>query len=226
MRLIDGLSDDDLAKLNDYLPWETWTPDAAGRRVGNPAGRQYQIGGKLVNTLEREFAGLKDYTVAEYGAYEGAHTIGLAVRASQVIAIEGRMRNLTCAAMRAAFYGAGDRIEWRQGDVELMELPQVDVSFHSGVLYHLTKPEGHLDLVCRKSNLGLLLDTHHTGDMPALEKAEKVTSSKDGLRTLSVWLPRARIVEILKQHFEDVRILSDRAEPHGLRFTVVAKGKK
>lgn len=225
MRLVDTLSDDDLARLNDWLPWESWTPDANGRRVGNAAGRQYPVGGKLVTALEREFQGLKDYTVAEFGAYEGAHTIGIARAARKVIAIEGRVRNLTCGTIRTAFYGVGEKVEWRHADVELSELPDVDVSFHSGVLYHLTKPEGHLDTVCRKSKAGILLDTHHTGETPAQEKAEHVMSSKDGLRQLALWLPREAILKILRDHFKDVRVLSDREEPHGLRFTVVAKDR-
>jgi tRNA (mo5U34)-methyltransferase len=226
MRLVDSLSDDNLARLNAYLPWETWTPDASGRRVGNPAGRQYPLGGALVAIMEREFTGLSDYTAAEFGAYEGAHTIGLADRCARVIALEGRFRNLLCGSTRAAFYGVGGKIEWRLADVELCELPEVDVALHSGVLYHLTKPEGHLDLVCRKVRLGLVLDTHHTGENPPMEKAEKVTASKDGLRQLSLWLPRATILAVLERHFTDVRVLSDREEPHGLRFTVVAKGRR
>lgn len=228
MRPIDQLPDDDLYRLNDYLPWESWTPDANGRRVGNPAGRSYPIGGALVTAFEREFAPHLRHpgaTVVEFGAYEGAHTIGLA-RLARVIALEGRFRNLLCGMTRTNFYGVAGSVEWRLADVELSDIPAADAFFHSGVLYHLTKPEDHLATLCAKARVGLLLDTHHTGDAPAVERAEKVTSSKDGLRPVAIWLPRARILELLGKTFTDVRILSDREEPHGLRFTVVAKGRR
>ena len=78
---MDALSDDDLAVVNDLLPWQCFTVDARGRRLGTRAWAGKREEPQALPdpriTLMGDRWPLAGRTVLEVGCFEGVHTIGL-----------------------------------------------------------------------------------------------------------------------------------------------------
>ena len=240
--LLDGLSDDELQRLNEVLPWACFTADGRGRRVGDVAwaGKRDQaqvIPDRRGLILDDRF-GLADKHVLEIGCFEGVHTIGLCQRAAQVTAVDARVENVVKTIVRCAFYGF--RPEVFVCDVEdeaAMNQLQADVVHHVGVLYHLREPVQHLLALGRVARRGLLLDTHVATPAEATESVEVdghhyayrryreggVDEVFSGMYEHAKWLTLDGITELLvRAGFSDVDVVEERAERNGARVLLVA----
>ena len=163
---VDRLSDDDLSELNRLLSWKCFTTDAAGRRFGMPAridkrNVPQQIPDYRTPLLQAEFS-LEDKHVLEIGCFEGVHTVGLAMLARQVTAVDSRIENVVKTMVRTGFYGFP--VQVFRCDIEDSQdrsrLPRVDIVHHIGVLYHLKDPVSHLLSLGDLARVGVMLDTH------------------------------------------------------------------
>lgn len=239
--LLDRLSDDELERLNDVLPWACFTADGRGRRVGDVAwaGKRDEpqvIPDRRGILLDERF-GLADKHVLEIGCFEGVHTIGLCQRAAQVTAVDARVENVVKTIVRCAFYG------WHPEvfvcDVEdgaSMAQLQADVVHHVGVLYHLRDPVAHLLALGRVARDGVLLDTHVATPAEATESMELdgrtyayrryreggVDEVFSGMYEHAKWLTLEGLVDVLGwAGFGKVDVVEERAERNGTRVLVV-----
>jgi tRNA (mo5U34)-methyltransferase len=170
---VDTLTDEQLAALNRLLSWSAFPTDARGRRFGNAAWsskrtRPQAIPDRRILMLDERFR-LVDKRVLEIGCFEGIHTVALAQRAREVIAIDARVENVVKTIVRAAAYGLYPTCY--VCDVESRPLPaerlRADVIHHVGVLYHLADPVSHLSDLAVLGTAGPMLDTHFCADEAA-----------------------------------------------------------
>ena len=241
---VDPLSDDDLSRLNDLMPWKAFTVDRHGRRFGGVAwrGKRDQpqpVPDRRALILDERFR-LADKHVLEFGCFEGIHTIGLARCAAAVTAVDGRIENVAKTILRTALYGCYPRVFLY--DVEQLppsyDLLQADVLHHVGVLYHLRDPVRHLLEIGRYIRLGVMLDTHYALDDEARlvyeingqeyrykQFQERGRSDVfSGLGASSKWLPLDVITELLKQTgFGNVEVVETRLERNGPRVLLIAR---
>jgi tRNA (mo5U34)-methyltransferase len=243
-KYVDHLSDEDLERLNQMLPWRCFTLDGRGRRFGAPASAikrnvAQQIPDRRTPMLDARcpLAGL---SVLEIGCFEGVHTIGLAARAGRVIAIDSRIENVVKTIVRT--WSFGHHVTAFQCDVEKASdfamVPEVDVVHHVGVLYHLVDPVAHLAALLQKTKRMLMLDTHIAADGQATESY--VSGGKSypywryreggradafsGMYDHAKWLPLATLQEVLRAGgFADIEVAEMRQERNGLRALLFAQ---
>jgi hypothetical protein len=231
---IDQLTDQELEAVEKAHVWVTGTADSKGRILGR-RGNVYPIPERRV-VIAQERIGLSGKTVVEFGSLEGAHTVALCQLATRVIALEARDENIVKTRVRCGLYGASPEIV--KMDVENGTPPPADVYFHSGVLYHLQDPVGHLLRVMRSAS-EMVVDTHHTREpntgytcaangksYPCWLYKEPSSGYKAGLRPFSRWLRLQDIVAVLGERFKKVEVARDEPERNGLRATIVATGKQ
>lgn len=232
--LLDDLTDADLASLNKQYLWVTGTLDSRGRILGRKQALYPFPHPKITAALTR--LDLTGKSVVEFGGLEGAHTIELCRAARDVTTIEARQANIDKLRVRCGLYGVAPKIV--KADIETELPPAADVFFHSGVLYHLQDPVGHLLRICPLTR-ELLLDTHHTKApntsyvCPVNGKEydcwvydENKAGFKSGLREFSRWLRLRDICETLKRFFHSVELADSAMEKNGPRTTIVAKDRK
>lgn len=243
-RHVDDLSDADLERLNELLPWRCYTVDGHGRRFGRPAGALKRtepqvVPDERVLLLDSEF-GLADKHVLEVGCFEGVHTVALCQRAASVVAVDGRVDNVVKTIVRTAFFGQSPRAF--AFDLEQPIDPEgplrCDVCFHVGVLYHLSDPLVHLERLGRAVQLGMLLDTHVADGKAELVDYESggrsyrvheyreggVVDPFSGLRSFSRWLLLDDLLAaVAAVGFNDVRLLDSRDERNGRRVSLLAR---
>jgi SAM-dependent methyltransferase len=241
---VDPLSDEDLSRLNELLPWKAFTVDRHGRRFGGVAWRGKRddaqpIPDRRTLILDDRFK-LADKHVLEFGCFEGIHTVGLLRFAAEVTAVDARIENVAKTIVRTALYGYHPRVFVH--DVERVPASydrlQADVLHHVGVLYHLRDPVRHLLEIGRYIRLGLMLDTHY-----ALEAAAQETYDVNGrqyryqlfqeqgradvfsgLGTSSKWLTLDVISSLLRETgFSNVEVVETRAERNGPRVLLIAR---
>lgn len=241
---LDGLSDRDLDRLNQMLPWMAFTVDGKGRRLGNIAwkGKRSEpqaIPDRRIELLDQEF-GLSDKSVLEIGCFEGIHTIGLARKAKSVIAVDSRIDNVVKTIVRASLYGCSPAVQ--VCNVEEYPLPvfdlRSDIVHHVGVLYHLKDPVAHLRAIAGLTRIGLMLDTHiarpeqATQSYTSVSKAFRFQNFEEsgevdpfsGMYPASKWLLLDDIVSLLKEGgFESVRVVEEREERNGPRVLLFAR---
>lgn len=227
---IDLLTDAELSVYNRQHRWITGTADSKGRVLGLPSRlykipeRRIQIGHKKLN-----FTGK---TIVEFGSLEGAHTVALARLGKSVVALEGQDKNIEKTRIRCALYGVSADV--RKADLETDLPPPADLYFHSGVLYHLQDPIGHL-LKIMPLTKELVLDTHHFRVASGVYKCaqdrktypcwiynEPVGDVKAGLRPFSRWVSLYDIVKTLKTRFTKVEVARNEVEGNGPRATFIA----
>lgn len=167
---VDALSDGDLEHLNQLLPWQSFTLDARGRQLGRPASptkrhKPQGIPDRRIVELDRRVP-LDGLHVLEIGCFEGLHTIALLDHGARVTAVDARIEHVLKTVARLWAFGL--QTEVLLCDVELpsarQQLPEVDVTHHVGVLYHLVDPVRHLRDVLGRTRKAVMLDTHYAGD--------------------------------------------------------------
>lgn len=243
-RYVDHLTEDDLRVLNDLLPWQCFTLDAAGRRFGKAASEKKRntpqiIPDRRILELDRRLplAGLE---VLEVGCFEGIHTIALGQRAARVVAIDSRIENVVKTIVRTWSFGL--QVTCFKCDVERAEdfalVPQIDVIHHVGVLYHLKDPVAHLQAILPRTRRAIMLDTHVAADGEADREYEVGGRSypyrhfteggrKDafsGMYDHAKWLPLDVLTGLLSaQGFGKVDVAEVREERNGRRVLVFAE---
>jgi tRNA (mo5U34)-methyltransferase len=241
---VDPLSDEDLSRLNELLPWKAFTADRHGRRFGGVAwrGKRDQPGpvpDRRTVILDQYFK-LADKHVLEFGCFEGIHTVGLLRYAAQVTAVDARIENVAKTIVRTALYGYHPRVFVH--DVDRVPASydhlQADVLHHVGVLYHLRDPVRHLLEIGRYIRLGLMLDTHYATEAAAREtydvngreyryqlfQEQGRADVFSGLGPSSKWLTLDVISSLLREAgFSDVEVVETRAERNGPRVLLIAR---
>lgn len=238
---VEALADVDLEALNELLPWQCFTLDMKGRTFGKPASPlkrnapQVIPDGRIVELNRRvPLAGLD---VLEVGCFEAIHTIALANHGARVTAIDSRIENIVKTITR--LWGFGFEANVFQCDVEKAEdfarIPEVDVTHHVGVLYHLADPVRHLRDVLARTRRAIMLDTHYAGEGEATESYEVDgkryaykhyrekgrASAFAGMYDHAKWLPIAVLEQLLKEGgFTNVDVAELRDERNGLRTLI------
>lgn len=229
---IDRLTDAELNVYNRQYRWITGTNDSKGRVLGLPR-RLYKIPERRIQ-IGHDKLNFSGKTIVEFGSLEGAHTVALCRLGKSVVALEGQDVNIEKTKIRCSLYGVSPEV--RKADLETELPPPADLYFHSGVLYHLQDPVGHL-LRIMPLTKELVLDTHHfraasgTYKCPVDRKTypcwtynEPVGDVKAGLRSFSRWISIYDIVKVLRTRFERVEVARNEVEGNGPRATFVASG--
>ena len=112
--LVERLPDDELARLNELLPWRCFTVDSqgrafGGRRLAGKAGHAQPIPDRRIVLFDERFD-LSDKHVLEVGCFEGVHTIALSRRAQAVTAVDARVENVVKTVVRCAFFDERPRV--------------------------------------------------------------------------------------------------------------------
>jgi hypothetical protein len=240
---VDGLSDSDLERLNALLPWNAFTADARGRRIGNAAWSTKRTEAQVIPdrriVLMNERFGLSDKSVVEVGCFEGIHTIGLCLHARSVLAVDSRIDNVVKTIVRCGLYGHHPRV--RLCDIEVpqdLSFLAADLMHHVGVLYHLRDPVRHLRAIPGFVGRGIMLDTHYALDAEATLSYEVdgrtyrykqygefgIADPFSGMYDHSKWLTLDGIRSILDEAgFPQVEVVETRAERNGPRVLLFAQ---
>lgn len=241
---VSEMTDIELTALNGLLPWGAPTTDEMGRPLGAPWSLSKRAGVQpLRDRRHDEFEKiypLNRKRVLEVGCFEGIHTISLASRGANVVAIDSRMENLLKTLARLWSYNHQAQVElW---DLEKSKIPnriphEWDVLHHIGVLYHLSDPVRHLKTVLKRTKDAVILDTHIALDEDSAKQTyevdgkefryqrygEKPSQPFAGMEDHAKWLLLDDLKALLADEgFSDWRIASDRKERNGRRATVWA----
>lgn len=239
------LSDRDLDGLNELLPWAAMTAAPEGRIFGRAwtATKRATLNALVDSRIVAFNAklALKGMHVLEAGCFEGIHTIGCAVLGARVTGFDGRIENLVKTMARVWAYEQTCQVFlWNVEKAPPPDLPvEWDVLHHVGVLYHLSNPVEHLNVVLPRTRRGVLLDTHvATSESEATLRMEvgratyryvrqsevhRDVSPFAGLEDHAKWLHLDDLTDLLKRHgFTDVQCTSDRVERNGRRVTIFA----
>lgn len=237
------LTNDELKRLNDLLPWSCFILDAQGRTFGKSwsASKRsvaQEIPDYRILELHRRCP-LDERDVLEIGCFEGVHTVALTKLARRVVAVDSRIENVVKTIVRCAVLGTSPVVfPW---DVERGLVPQIDIScdvlHHVGVLYHLVDPVQHLREVLPWVRETVMLDTHvaSTNVIPDeyLSGGErfKYQEYKEGGREKpfagmadhAKWLYERDLVRILQESgFAAVDVAERRSERNGPRVLIYA----
>jgi 2-polyprenyl-3-methyl-5-hydroxy-6-metoxy-1,4-benzoquinol methylase len=242
-KYIDYLSDVDLKRLNDMLPWQCFTLDGKGRRFGKAASamkrsRAQVIPDRRIAELNHRFP-LHGQSVLEVGCFEGIHTIALAAYGAEVTAIDSRIENVTKTMVRTWSFGLTPTVF--KCDVEyaaeFARVPEVDITHHMGVLYHLADPVGHLQKLLARTRRAIMLDTHYArddevkssyqvGGVSYAYKRYREGGRNDafsGMFDHAKWLTLATLKEVLREAgFSSVDVAQLREERNGARVLLFA----
>jgi tRNA (mo5U34)-methyltransferase len=240
---VELLDDEDLARLNNMLPWKCFTADSKGRRFGNTAWKGKRdtpqvIPDRRILEMDRVF-NLANHSVLEVGCFEGIHTIALAQRAATVYAIDSRIENVVKTIVRTHMFGLAPVVSVCDLELEAhaARLPVVDLVHHVGVLYHLKDPVSHLQRLGTLARRGLLLDTHYATD--EMVNASYSVAGQDfryyvyrekgrdevfsGMYDHAKWLLLKDIQAILRASgFSEITIFQDSQQRNGPRATLFA----
>jgi tRNA (mo5U34)-methyltransferase len=241
--VVDRLSDEDLATLNELLPWQSFTVDSSGRPFGRAAfqGKRTEPGvipDPRILRFDERF-GLAGKHVLEVGCFEGVHTAALCQRAKWVTAIDARIENVVKTTVRCAMFDESPDMAVVDLDDpgEDEGLLRADLCHHVGVLYHLVDPVSHLLLLGRTIGDGLMLDTQIAAPGEATEEYEvggrsypfkpyREAGREDvfsGMRAQSRWLMLETIEAVLGEGgFGTVEVVEERAERNGPRVMLFA----
>jgi len=191
---------------------------------------------------------LRDLSVLEVGCYEGHHTASLAYYGSSVWAFDGRIENVVKTLIRLWVLGLERSAVVNLVDIESDPVRQqlarlgrtepFDLIHHRGVLYHLSKPVEHLADMASLSSRQIYLHTQiakeeqvnatyksDLGDFAVFNYNEPDRSHAPfaGMIERAVWLTREGVLTVLRRlGFEDIQLLEEREERHGLRIELIA----
>jgi SAM-dependent methyltransferase len=241
---VERLTDEDLKRLNDLLPWRCFTVDSQGRPFGGAAWRGKRVAPEPIPDRRIELFhdrfDLSDKHVLEIGCFEGVHTIALCRLAERVTAVDARVENVAKTVVRCAFFDERPRVftydvEGDDGDDRLIA---ADLCHHVGVLYHLDDPVRHLRRLGARISRGLMLDTHYAHDADATDEydvdGERFRFRRydevgrgdvfSGMRPTSKWLRLEDITSVLTGvGFDTVEVVETRDERNGPRVLLFAE---
>lgn len=241
---VERLSDEDLERLNEMLPWRCFTVDSEGRPFGRAAWRGKRVTPQPIPDrrieLFHERFDLSNKHVLEIGCFEGVHTIALSRLARRVTAVDARVENVVKTVVRCAFFDERPRVFTYdvEADEDAEELLHADVCHHVGVLYHLDDPVTHLRRLGAWISRGLMLDTHYAREEDATDEyqvdGERFRFRRydevgrgdafSGMRPTSKWLRVDDIAGVLRAvGFDTVDVVERREERNGPRVLLFAE---
>jgi hypothetical protein len=239
---LNKLSNAELIRVNEMLPWQVFTTDSGGRRLGNYAwkGKRQDPQSLSDPRIGELLCGLEGKRVLEVGCLEGVHTIGLCLKGVDVTAVDGRIENVIKTQVRASLYGCLPKVALADLDEQLPKcLGNFSACFHVGVLYHLSKPVEHLIYLLPRVSESILLDTHIADDSsevypyPGFEEYKfseyQEFGRKDifsGLKERSRWLTLNSIRSLLAASNFEIQTEAVRQERHGPRVKIKASRVK
>lgn len=233
------LKNEDLEDINQRLPWFAGTSLPDGRLLGKidarPGKRSalQDIPDKRITRLD-DVIGLSGKRVLEVGCFEGIHSIGLCGYGANVMAVDLRPINVIKTAVRLACYGYSAQTFVLDVEEPSVDLPDFDLVFHCGVLYHLEDPIAHLARLLPKAR-AIYLDTHvarDTQEDSVLEAGGKTyvghqhheggwSDPFSGRGAGAFWLKQADLIGFLQEHGFSTDLWSEREERNGLRIGVL-----
>lgn len=237
------LRDEDLDQINKALPWFAGTQLADGRILGSlearPGKREaiQTIPDKRITRLD-ETLGLSGKRVLEIGCFEGIHTIGLCSFGADVMAVDLRPMNVIKTMFRLAAYGYSAAVFPIDVEDPNVELPDFDLVFHCGVLYHLEDPVSHLQRLLPRCQ-AIYLDTHvaqEDQEDASLEVAGQTflghhhheagwADPFSGRGKGAFWLKTSDLVALLQSAGFETDMWSERDERNGKRVGLLARRK-
>jgi 2-polyprenyl-3-methyl-5-hydroxy-6-metoxy-1,4-benzoquinol methylase len=243
INFIDNLSDQDLKRVNEILPWKSFLLDCNGRTFGAAASeRKRNEPAKLPDKRILEFSeveSLSGKTVVELGCFEGIHSVSLAMQGAIVYALDSRIENIIKTLVRSKLLGVEvNPILLNLEDFDAYSiLDDYDYCCHIGVLYHLTDPIRHLKILAKKIRSSMLLDTHYI--QPSMVNDEYIVDGVkfscrvarefgreevfSGMQPFSRWMTMKGLITALESlGFKCLKVLSDRLERNGPRVTLIA----
>lgn len=235
------INDEDLDQINKMLPWHAGTQLSDGRILGKLDARPGKrdlvqpIPDKRIKRLDQEI-GLADKKVLEVGCFEGIHTIGLCSFGAEVTAVDLRPLNVIKTSVRLAAYGYSAKVFPIDVEEPTLDLPEFDIVFHCGVLYHLENPVSHLLRLLPRCQV-IYLDTH-----VAAETDEDAVFEVDGRKFKghqhheagwedpfsgrgagAFWLRTSDLIGLLDEGGFDTETWSERDERNGKRVGLLAR---
>lgn len=236
---VNRLSDEELQRLNELLPWSSWVVDKHGRRFGNrytahKRNEPETILDPRILELHKRFD-LSDKHVLELGCFEGNHTVALASLAQRVTAIDSRIEHVVKTLVRCTMAGLHPGVHCWDAEQEIPESLDLscDVLHHVGVLYHLEYPVEHLRRLAPLVRHGIMLDTHVAPEGVEIKRDAGVRywhfddHSRDnpfaGMYGHAKWIVLDDLVGLLKDlGFRNVDVAQERAERSGPRVLIYA----
>lgn len=237
------LKDEDLDQINGMLPWFAGSALPDGRIIGSPGarpGKRELVQGIPDKRIQRlnETLGLARKKILEIGCFEGIHTIGLCSFGAEVMAVDLRPLNVIKTMARLAAYGYSAAVFPIDVEDPKLELPDFDLIFHCGVLYHLEDPVSHLDRLLPRCR-AIYLDTHvaqEDQDDSILEARGRTFSGHhhyeagwadpfSGRGSGAFWLKTSDLVGLIHEAGFDVDIWSERDERNGKRVGLLARAR-
>jgi hypothetical protein len=237
---VDGLTDEDLERLNQLLPWSAFVLDAQGRRFGNPYSAKKRILAeeippqKIADFITRFDA--KGKVVLELGCFEGIHSAAFALAGASVTAVDSRIENVCKTLVRCGLMHLP--ISAHVWNVEEPAPSTIDLDCdllsHIGVLYHLVDPVAHLNFLLPKVKQAVMLDTHVAAVGDELRQYEvdgqryEYRHFKEGDRLNpfagmydhAKWLKTETLNEILASHGFAAELIEHRDERNGPRVLI------
>lgn len=235
--LVEGLSDEQLLKLNNLLDWNAFVADSKGRRFGNRAWKGKRETPQAIpdyrHEILRDKIALKDKHILEIGCFEGIHTVSLCKLAKKVTAIDSRVDNVVKTMVRCGFFDCHPTVfvsnveDWEQQ----LPLLKADLCHHFGVLYHLKEPVKHIKELATIIEEGIYLDTHIARENDITEqhlfenhnyaywKYQEGESPFAGMYDHAKWLTLESLKAAFKNYgFSDFQLLERREERNGSRI--------
>ena len=239
--LLENLPDEELARLNEILPWAAFLEDEKGRKFGHAHSKTKRNLAQIIPDsrikLLDERLGLQGKTVLEAGCFEGFHTIGLMQKGAIVTAFDSRIENIVKTMVRCcAFNLQANVCYWNLEDKKPSNIRTYDIVHHIGVLYHLLHPIEHLEEICLCAKQTLFLDTH----VASAEKLNTINhkgfayrysyfteggreSPFAGMESKAKWIHPDDLISYIKTlGFNDVELIDKRAERNGDRVLIIA----
>ena len=237
------LSDEDLEQINRILPWYAGTQLEDGRILGSLTARAgkreavERVPDKRITRLD-QVLGLAGKTVLEIGCFEGIHTLGLCSYGATVTAVDIRPLNVIKTAARLACYGYSASVFPLDVEDPAATLPDFDVIFHCGVLYHLEDPVSHLQRLLPHGR-AIYLDTHvaeENADDATLEAGGRTYQGHQhyeagwadpfsGRGRGAFWMRTADLIALIEEAGFAVQVWSERDERNGRRIGLLAQAR-
>lgn len=176
--------------------------------------------------------------VLELGCLEGGHTIPLARKADEVVAIDCRQENIEKARFIQRISGVGN-IRFLVADLESFDvasLGRFHVVFNVGVLYHLVEPWRLLHSLA-KITASMFLWTHiapsrwlcvrRGGYRGRMYPEGGVEDPLSGLHPKSFWPTQSELVRMLSDAgFVDTEIIEfEKHHPHGPAILLACRSR-
>lgn len=138
-------------------------PGGTRTRPGAPLTAAEPVTRAVMRTLDIFFPGpdRKGTSLIDLGCLEGGYTVEFARAGFDAVGLEAREQNLARCQLVADRLGLANLRFVRDDARNLASYPTFDVTFCSGLLYHLDRPATFLKLLASRTRRLLVLNTHY-----------------------------------------------------------------